>query len=173
MYPWRVSHGAGILTLSMSLASRFRPGFTVLEVLIVLAVFALFATFGVLSLNSARARVRDAQRLSNMSALRSGLGQYWLEKATYPISTGVNLGQPGTGTDVFTNAGFLGRADYKDQVMYLEQVPVGPKVNEYYQYKGGPNGYSIRFRTESDSELGRANVYYAHSTGIDLEDAEK
>lgn len=41
----------------------FRRAFTVLEALIVVAVFGLLATLAVLSLNSARASLRDAQRL--------------------------------------------------------------------------------------------------------------
>jgi len=151
---------------------NLKPGFTVLEILIVIAAFGLVVTLGVISLNSARARMRDAQRISDINVLRSGLNQFWLEKATYPVSSGVNLGAPGTNTEVFTRDGFVGRADAKAPV-YLDNVPVGPNVGEYYSYKGNANGYAIRFQTERATALGNANVYYLHSTGIDLQDAEK
>jgi prepilin-type N-terminal cleavage/methylation domain-containing protein len=150
----------------------FRRGFTVLEALIVLAVFGLLATLAILSLNSARASLRDAQRLSDISVLRSSLSQYWLEKATYPTTAGVDLGSPGSNTDMLSAAGFVARTD-PTQPIYLNRVPTGPRVDEYYRYRAGANGYSIRFQTETRTDLGEPNVYYAHATGIDREDAEK
>jgi prepilin-type N-terminal cleavage/methylation domain-containing protein len=150
----------------------FRRGFTVLEALIVLAVFGLLATLAVLSLNSARASLRDAQRLSDVSVVRSALSQYWLEKATYPQSAGIDLGMPGANAEKLSASGFVASAD-PTQPVYLTRIPTGPKVNEYYRYRAGANGYSIRFQTETRTDLGPANVYYAHATGIDLEDVEK
>ena len=150
----------------------FRRGFTVLEALIVLAVFGLLATMAVLSLNSARASLRDAQRLSDVSVLRSALSQYWLEKATYPQSGGVELGQPGTNTEKLSASGFVAGNDPTVPV-YLDRVPTGPKVNEFYRYRGSGSGFSIRFQTESRTDLGTPNVYYAHSTGIDRDETEK
>ncbi len=143
-----------------------RPGFSLLEGLIVLAMVGLLAAFAAVSLNSARARTRDAQRLANMSTIRAALQLYWLEKATYPASEGANLGQAATKSEVLTSNGFQAKAEAAGTV-FLPQVPTGPKVNEFYVYKGGPNGYSIRFQTESDTEFGKANIYYLHSNGID------
>ena len=155
------------------LIRRFKSGFTILEVLIVLAVFGLLATLAALSLNSARARVRDAQRLSDVSTISVALSRYWLEKATYPSSAGVVLGAPGTKTEVLSAGGFEAREKAQSPV-YLDRLPMGPKVGEYYRYKGGANGYSIRFSTESDTELGKANVFYANSNGVtDGKDEEK
>lgn len=147
-----------------------RRGFTLLEVLIVVAVFGLLASLAALSLNSARASLRDAQRLSDVSVIRASLSQYWLEKATYPESAGLMLGQ--AGSQRLTSAGFVDAAD-QSSPNYLDRVPTGPKGNEFYRYQGGSNGYSIRFQTESKTDLGAANVYYAHASGIDREDANK
>jgi len=152
--------------------NKSRPAFTALEILIVIAIFGLLATLAILSLNSSRARLRDAQRLSDVSVLRSALSQMWLEKATYPSSDGVNLGAPGTATEALTPSGFVAAESVGSQV-YLARIPVGPKANEYYRYRGGPNGYSIRFQTERESTLGKANVFYAHASGIDLTDEIK
>lgn len=151
---------------------RLAKGFTVLEVLIVLAVFGLLVTLAVLSLNSARARTRDAQRLSDISVLRNGLSMYFSEKATFPVTAGLFLGQPGANADVFTSDGFVAR-DAARPPIYLNRVPMGPTANEYYYYHGGPNGYSLRFKTESETILGKANVFYAHASGIDSADDEK
>ncbi len=150
-----------------------KSGFTVLEVLIVIAVFGLLATLAVLSLNSARARVRDAQRLSDVSTISAALSRHWLERATYPASAGVALGAPGSNTEVLSAGGFELR-DKAQVPIYLNRLPTGPNVNEFYRYKGGANGYSVRFVTESDTELGKANVFYAHSNGVmDGKDEEK
>lgn len=149
-----------------------RRGFTVLEALIVLAVFGLLATMAVLSLNSARASLRDAQRLSDVSVVRSALSQFWLEKATYPQSAGIDLGRAGSNAERLSAAGFVASTD-QTLPIYLSRVPTGPKVDEYYRYHAGANGYSIRFQTETKTDLGLANVYFAHASGIDLEDVEK
>ncbi|MFA6429125.1 MAG: prepilin-type N-terminal cleavage/methylation domain-containing protein [Patescibacteria group bacterium] len=148
-------------------------GFTLLELLIVIAAFGLIVALGAMSLTSARARMRDAQRISDMNVMRSALNLYWLDKATYPINQeGVRLHEAGTGSDVFTSDGFVPAESAKPPV-FLESVPVGPKSAEYYVYKGSENGYSIRFVTERDTTLGAANVYYLHSTGIDQEDVAR
>ena len=147
-------------------------GFTILEILIVIAALGLLVTLGAISINGARARMRDAQRMSDVSVLRSALSQMWFEKATYPVSTGVNLNAAGTNTETLTSEGFT-TAAAAQQPVYLERVPTGPNANEYYRYKGTSNGYSIRFQTERDTALGKANVYFLHSTGIDLQDTEK
>ena len=150
-----------------------RRGFTLLEILIVIAVFGLLATMAAISLSSARARMRDAQRISDVNVLRSALRQYWLDKASYPTSKSVQLHAPGTNTDALTSNGFVAAKDAQPPV-YLDSVPTGPNVNEYYRYKGSANGFSIRFQTESDTTaLGKPNVYYLHSAGIDQEDTEK
>jgi len=155
-----------------SYMQSFKRGFTLLEILIVIAVFGLLATLAVLSLNSARASLRDAQRLSDVSVLRAGLSQYWLEKASYPISEGADLGAPGTGTDILSTNGFVSRDDSTTPI-YLQRVPVGPRGGEYYRYRGSSDGYSIRFVTETETDLGPANVYYAHASGIDTEDVNR
>lgn len=149
---------------------RFRRAFTILEALIVVAVFGLLATLAVLSLNSARASLRDAQRLSDVSTMRAGLSQYWLEKATYPIAESISVGQPGA--NKLSSAGFVDQTDTATPV-YIQTLSPGPKANEFYRYRGSANGYSLRFKTETRTELGLPNVYYAHSNGIDGEDTDK
>ncbi|MBM3205221.1 prepilin-type N-terminal cleavage/methylation domain-containing protein [Candidatus Uhrbacteria bacterium] len=139
------------------MSCRFRSGFTILELLIVIAAVGLLVVLGAFSLSSARSRLRDTQRVSDISVLRSTLSQYWLEKATYPVSDGVNLGQ--------TDPAML--------APYLPRIPVGPKVNEFYKYRGGAQGYSLRFQTERDTAFGKSGVYYAHTSGIDTKDEIK
>lgn len=153
-------------------SSRFLRAFTILELLIVFAVFGLLATLAVLSLNSSRARMRDAQRVSDVSLVRTALSQFWLEKATYPESQGSNLGQAGQNADVLTGVGFVARENAAAPV-YIERMPIGPKAGEYYRYHGGPNGYSLRFMTETETVYGLPGVYYAHASGVNTTDQEQ
>ena len=148
----------------------WRSGFTALEALIVLAFCGLLITFGALSLNSARARTRDAVRLSDMSNLRSALAVYWQQTSSYPINNGVAVGQSGL-TDALTlsKEGFVSSVGTQPPVLIQKILP-GPGSNEYYFYKGGLSGYSIRFQTERDTALGNANVYFLHSSGFDTTD---
>lgn len=153
-----------------SLRMNYRRGFSVLEALIVVAVFGLLATLAVMSLNSARASLRDAQRLSDVSTVRAGLSQYWLEKANYPTAESVMVGQ--AGANKLSAAGFVDQTDQTTPV-YIQSLTGGPKANEFYRYRGSSAGYSLRFQTETKTDLGNANVYYAHASGIDGEDADK
>ena len=153
-----------------SLRMTYRRGFTILEALIVIAVFGLLATLAVLSLNSARASLRDAQRLSDVSTIRAGLSQYWLEKANYPAAESILIGQ--TGATRLSSAGFVDRTDPTLPV-YIDSLTGGPKSGEFYRYHGSAGGYSLRFQTETKTDLGAPNVYYAHASGIDREDTDK
>ncbi len=143
----------------------WRSGFTALEALIVLSFFGLLITLGALSISSARARMRDAVRLSDMNMLRAGLALGWQQQSTYPISSGIDIGVPGV-SDALSLSGF-GPAGTAQPPTLLERVPAPPKANEVYHYKGNTNGYSIRFETERETFLGPPNVYYVHSGGFD------
>ena len=144
----------------------WRSGFTALEALIVLAFFGLLITLGALSISSARARMRDAVRLSDMNMVRAGLALRWQQSSTYPIHTGLDLGVANT-SDGLTLNGFGSLAEAQPPLL-LERVPAPPKNGEGYHYKGNTNGYAIRFETERDTFLGPPNVYYVHSTGFDV-----
>lgn len=149
-----------------------RRGFTILEILVVIVVVGILATVAVYALNVTRAANRDDKRISDVSVLRAGLSQYWLEQATYPASTGVNLGEQGANADKLTSSGFVSANDPSTPV-YLLQVPVGPKANEFYYYHGSASGYSIKFTTERPTVYGAAGTYYAHSSGVDKDNSEK
>lgn len=150
--------------------TTWKRGFTLLEGLIVLALIGLILTIAALSLQSARAKTRDAQRLGDIAVLTSGLTSYWQQNSKYPSSEGVDLGAPGSGADMLTTnaqSGFVPAGQTTDRILLdADRMPRGPKTGEYYHYKGGLNGFSIRFVTERDTTLGKANVWYAHSNGL-------
>lgn len=147
-------------------------GFTILELLVVIAAVGILATVAIYSLNVTRAMSRDAKRVSDISVIRASLTQYWLQKASYPTADPVDLGRADTGTEVLAGNGWALKAQAIEPI-FLQRIPTGPKANEYYRYHGSAQGYSLKFTTERETAYGAAGTYFAHSGGVDTEDAEK
>lgn len=151
---------------------RLAKGFTLLELMVVVVVIGILAAAAIYSLNITRAMNRDGKRVSDVSVIRAAMTQYWLQKATYPQSDPVNLGQPGAGADRLSGAGFTA-ADVAVAPVFLDRAPTGPKAGEYYRYHGSAQGYSLRFTTERQTVYGPAGTWYAHADGVDKDDGEK
>ncbi|MBU0540611.1 type II secretion system GspH family protein [Patescibacteria group bacterium] len=148
-----------------------KSGFSILELLIVLMIAGLLAAGAIYTLSVSRATSRDAKRVSDISVMRSALSQYWLQKASYPVSQGVELGKAEQNAIGLTTDGLVG-PDGGGAVI-LSPLPIGPKANEYYFYKATVGGYSLRFSTERETAYGSAGTYYAHAGGVDQEDVER
>lgn len=147
-----------------------RTAFTLIELLVVIAIIGLLATISVLVLNGARAKSRDAKRVSDIQVMRAALEQHWLEQAAYPAAaTAINLG---TGNaKALTSNGFEAVAT---GAVYLPLVPVGPRSNEYYVYSSTVStGYAIQFTAEGATNFGPAGTYYGHSNGVDTDPSSK
>ncbi len=63
-----------------------QQGFTLIELLVVIAIIGILSTLSVLALNSARARARDAKRISDVRQIQTALEMYHNEKSTYPAN---------------------------------------------------------------------------------------
>ena len=64
-----------------------KKGFTLIELLVVIAIIGLLSTLSVLALNGARARARDAKRISDIKQIQTALEMYYNENNVYPAST--------------------------------------------------------------------------------------
>jgi len=151
---------------------RLLPGITIPELLVGLLLIGIIVAAFVYALGVQRATSRDAKRVSDISVMRASLSQYWLQKATYPVSEGIQLGKPGVGADRLAGDGFTVLED-NTLPIFLESIPAGPKANEYYWYRGSEIGYSMRFVTERETAYGPAGSYFAHSSGVDKLDEIK
>lgn len=116
-----------------------RQGFTLIELLVVIAIIGLLSTLAVVALGSARVKVRDTKRLSDLTQLRSVLELYYADHNEYPAGSGIELG---TGSAMCLNTnGFMDSAGCDNP--YMPKVPAGPQDNEYYVYTVSTSSYSI------------------------------
>lgn len=121
-----------------------KPGFTLIELLVVIAIIGLLSTLSILALNTARARARDAKRISDVKQIQTALEMYYNDTSDYPSTTSVTPGASiASGNGVF-----------------LRQVPSAPlptdgsncgsNVTAYTYEKvdattGGNVSYTIRY----------------------------
>lgn len=62
-----------------------KKGFTLIELLIVIAIIGLLATLGIVSMSSARAKARDAKRISDLGQIRSAMELHFNDNGTYKL----------------------------------------------------------------------------------------
>jgi prepilin-type N-terminal cleavage/methylation domain-containing protein len=68
-----------------SLSNNTRKGFTLIELLVVIAIIGLLSSVVFASLNSARAKARDAKRQADLQQVRIALELYYDANGAYPI----------------------------------------------------------------------------------------
>ena len=64
-----------------------KKGFTLIELLVVVAIIGLLSTLSIVALNTARAKARDARRVSDIKQIQTALELYYNDKGDYPSST--------------------------------------------------------------------------------------
>lgn len=67
-------------------------GFTLIELLVVVAIIGILSSVVLASLNTARAKARDAKRLSDMRQMQIALELYYDSFGRYPDSDGAGCG---------------------------------------------------------------------------------
>lgn len=142
-----------------------------MELLVVISIIGLLSSFAVVSLNTARAKARDALRKGDMAQLRTAMNLYYDDHNGYPASNprctwvaaaphGATFDQDGAdcysevGTDPATSLSEALVASTTRQ--YLGSMPKDPRntgntaaTNEYfYRYVSDGRDYAIIYRLE-------------------------
>lgn len=113
-----------------------KSGFTLIELLVVIAIIGLLSTLSILALNTARARARDAKRISDVKQIQTALEMYYNDTSDYPATTAIVAGSSVSSTNG----------------VFLRQVPAPPlptdgtvcgsNVTQYTYTKTGVAGAS-------------------------------
>ena len=119
----------------MFLWRREKFGFTLIELLVVIAIIGLLSTIAVASLNSSRAKTRDALRISDIKMISDALELYYDSNDAYPIASELSLSagwKNGTSPLAIALSAFL------------STLPVDPNNNDVTCYGFGAHFYSYR-----------------------------
>ncbi len=126
-----------------------KKGFTLVELLVVIAIIAILSTLSVVALNSARAKARDARRLSDIKQIRTALDMYYDSSSTYPAACSA-LGSS-TGCLCLTSVGWVS-SSVSDctGTIFMQKVPKDPGTYSY-DYTVDVNGtsYTIAYTLEN------------------------
>lgn len=126
----------------------FGSGFTLIELLVVISIIGLLASVVLASLNSARAKARDATRLATVRQIGNVLQLYYDANGAFPSTAGCNNGWCclGHGTAGRCWAGGIWGSDALDAslVPYLSKIPDDPLNNT----SGYGDAYTYRVDTD-------------------------
>lgn len=130
--------------MTVSDTSPNAQGFTLIELLVVIAVIGILSSIGLVSLNGARERARDAVRRTDATSFRTMLAMYYDDFGAYPDDTSVLAPR------------------------YVADLPLDPKTpHTPYSYSACPSGtnssYIIYAQLES-TNLGQ--YFYLTSKGV-------
>ena len=128
----------------------FSRGFTLIELLIVIAVIGILSSVVLVSLNTAREKARDAQRVANVNQIANAIALYELDNSVPPGEDGVEY--------VNGNPEWIPGLAPK----YISSVPSDPTdvgEHKFHYFRDGKN-YEIISLLEQNS-----NQYYEKASG--------
>jgi type II secretion system protein G len=119
-------------------------GFTLIELLVVISIIGMLSSVVLSSLNTARGKARDAERLADMRQIRNALELYRSDFGVYPTPA---VGWRGTCSD-FGSHTTSGAAGYIPTLAptYIPVLPTDPRpvgTNGCYLYTSNGIDYSF------------------------------
>jgi len=146
----------------MTQRKKAASGFTLIELLVVVSIIGLLSSFAVVSLNSARAKARDALRKGDMAQIRTAMNLYYDDNTAYPACGTYNAGVPDFGATNACYSGALTTALTGGTRPYLASQPADPRnlsndpaISAVYIYSYVSNGseYALTYHLEEEVDL--------------------
>lgn len=128
--------------------SKSQRGFTLIELLVVIAIIGLLSSVVLASLNSARAKSRDARRRADLKQLQLALELYYDSNGSYPLTSGGLWSEGRCNPPPF---GWILKSDYTGANAYIPNLaptyistlpgdpavdPIGGRCYVYYSDTG-------------------------------------
>lgn len=136
-----------------------KKGFTLIELLVVVAIMGLLTALAVIALNQARARARDARRISDIKQIQTALELYYLDGSAYPDGGTVDVAMSLDG-DLCISSGNAIAATCSGTT-YMAVVPLNPTprtdgdcTNSPYYYTHHEDGTGVIYSYHIDYCLG-------------------
>ncbi len=142
-----------------------KKGFTLIELLVVIAIIGILSAIGLVSLNGAREKARDAQRKSDLAQIKTALVLFYDDNSShYPsiaaADTALSLASGATHDKLVTE--------------YLSRMPVDPQNDGTYfpryisnDTTGTANNAASTFAIYNNLEAGGATkVYILNEAGF-------
>ncbi len=109
-----------------------QKGFTLIELLVVIAIIGILSAVVLVSLNSARAKSRDARRLADVRQIMTALELYYNDNNAYPLT--------GAGIAALVSGNYLGATP--------APLPGGTCASTQYTYTGTASTFTVGFCLE-------------------------
>jgi type II secretion system protein G len=133
----------------MTFAAKRNSGFTLIELLVVIAIIGILSSVVLASLSTARAKARDASRMSAMKQVQNALEIYRVSNPTYPTTGGAWWGVSANGGSRATsgaNAYIPGLTP-----TYMSVLPTDPKGDTTgwsgFLYRSDGTNYKLLIHT--------------------------
>ena len=145
-----------------------QKGFTLVELLIVVSVISILTVMAMANFAGGTSKARDAQRKSDLRAVREALEQYRQDKGSYPLAgatsytaqtAAIEATAPGAGETQFTtlmSGSSVGLVDLN----YLPKSVSDPRNTTVFKYRYSPtnaagDAYTLETCLENSTDIQR------------------
>jgi len=150
-----------------------KKGFTLIELLVVIAIIGLLSTLAVVALNNARAKSRDARRVSDIKQVQTALELYLNDRSAYPTNGALVAGNctvagfVSIGGACINSGGAALVTTCPAGNTYMASAPTDPLTTAAYCYRyDSATSYSLRYVLEGETAGLAAGLNTATPAGI-------